>query len=304
MPVGNVPGVGYATKRVRYADHAFFDEAAAFIERNRERPFFLEVSLTIPHANNQRAQALGDGMEVPGYGAYADRDWPDNEKGHAAMNELMDRRIGELLDQLKKLGLDDRTLVLFTSDNGPHREGGRNYDPEFFDSNGPLRGIKRDPTDGGVRVPLIARWPGQIQAGVVSDHVSYFGDVMATLAELARVAPPSGLDSISFAPTLLGKGEQALHPFLYWEFHTRGTWQAVLLDNRWKAIRQPAVTGPMRLYDVQADLGEATDVAAQHPDIVARVNEIMRTASVPNDYWDITRSAAAAKAKNKEEVEP
>ena len=299
VPVGPVPGVGYATKRGRYADDAFFDEAAAFIERNRAKPFFLEVALTIPHANGERARTLGDGMEVPDYGSYADRNWPDNEKGHAAMNERLDRRVGELMALLTRLGLDGRTLVLFTSDNGPHREGGGDYDPEFIDSNGPLRGIKRDLTDGGIRVPLLARWPGRIKPGMVSDQVGYFGDFLATFAELAGGTVPPENDSLSLVPTLLGRGPQRGHAYLYWEFYERNVTQALLLGGRWKAIRQPALTGPVRLYDVKHDVGEATDVAAQHPEIVAQAVAHMHAAHVPNEHWKLSvpTSVESANAK-------
>jgi uncharacterized sulfatase len=292
VKVGTTPGTGYATRRLRYADDAFFDEAAAFIARPHGKPFFLELSLTIPHANNERARALGDGMEVPDYGSYADRGWSDRDKGHAAMNERMDRRIGELMALLEKSGLDRNTLVLFTSDNGPHREGGGDYDPEFIDSNGPLRGIKRDLTDGGIRVPMIARWPGRIKAGTVSDHVGYFGDFMATWAELAGAPVPPETDSLSLVPVLLGRGPQPQHPFLYWEFYEQVAAQAVLIEGRWKALRQPAVTGPVRLHDLKNDPGETTDVAARHSEMVARAVELMRTAHVPNEHWKLPAPAA------------
>ena len=288
VPVGPVAGAGYATRRLRFADDTFFDEAESFIARAQDKPFFLELALTIPHANNERSRELGDGMEVPGYGSYAGRDWPDNEKGHAAMNELMDRRVGQLLDLLAKQGLDRNTLVLFTSDNGPHREGGGAYDPEFIDSNGPLRGIKRDLTDGGIRVPLIARWPGRIPAGTVSDHVAYFGDFMATWAELAQATVPTGVDSLSFVPTLLGRGAQAVHPFLYWEFYEKGVTQAVLLDGRWKAIR-PSDSETVMLYDLRTDPSEMNNIARSQPEIIARVESLMRTAHVPNEHWRINR---------------
>lgn len=286
VPVGPIPGVGYATRRLRFADDAFFDEAESFIARAHDKPFFLELALTIPHANNERSRVLGDGMEVPGYGAYAGRDWPDNEKGHAAMNELLDRRVGQLLDLLAKHGLDEQTLVMFTSDNGPHQEGGGDYDPEFMDSNGPLRGIKRDLTDGGIRVPLIARWPGRIPAGTVSGHVAYFGDFMATWAELARATMPGNVDSISFVPALLGRTGQPVHPYLYWEFYEKGVTQAVLLDGRWKAIRPRDATA-ISLYDLQSDPSETNDVAAEQTAIVERAVALMRSAHVPNEHWQI-----------------
>lgn len=262
-PAGVVPGAGYATRREQYAGDLFFAEARAFIERHRDRPFFLDLSLTVPHANNERARALGDGQEVPDYGLYAAKDWADPLKGQAAMITRMDRQIGELLAQLTQLGLDARTLVIFTSDNGPHKEGGPAYDPDFFDANGPLRGIKRSLTDGGIRVPFLARWPGRITAGGTSTHVGYFGDLMATFAELAGAVPPAAIDSLSLVPALLGRGAQAKHDYLYWEFYESGFDQAVLLGGRWKGIRLKSPSVPMQIYDLASDPGETTDVAAR-----------------------------------------
>lgn len=285
VPVGPLEGVGYATKRVAYADDLFATEARAFIERHRTTPFFLLLSLIAPHANNERMRELGDGHDVPDFGAYAERPWTDSQKGHAAMVTRMDRHVGDVLDQLARLDLDERTLVLFTSDNGPHREGGPAYEPEFFAASGPWRGIKRDLTEGGIRVPLLVRWPGRIRAGTESAHVGYFGDVMATLAAVADVSLPPDRDSISFLPTLLGEGEQPAHEFLYWESYENGVSQAVLLHGRWKGIRGTEAGAPVQLFDLPADIGETTDVAAAHPAIVARITQIMRTAHVDNEHW-------------------
>ncbi len=283
--VGPTEGVGYATKRVAYADDLFFNEARDFIERSKAKPFFLYLALTVPHANNERARMLGDGQEVPSYGAYSDQPWPDAQKGQAAMITRMDAGVGDLLAQLKKLGLDDNTLVIFTSDNGPHHEGGPLQNPNFFAASGPLNGIKRSMTDGGIRVPWIARWPGKIKPGAVSVHVGYFGDVMATLAELAGATAPKVLDSVSLVPELLGHGEQAKHDYLYWEFYEKGFSQAVLLEGRWKGIRLLAPSAPILLFDLANDLGEKTDLAAKQPERVARVAAIMRTAHVDNAFW-------------------
>jgi arylsulfatase A-like enzyme len=296
-PVGDVPGVGYATKRVVYANDLFFDEARAFITRNRERPFFLYLALTTPHANNERARELGDGNEVPDHHAYDDRPWNDSQKNHAAMITRLDAGVGAVMAQLQQLGLDERTLVIFTSDNGPHREGGPNYNPEFFTASGPLRGIKRDLWDGGIRVPFIARWAGRIKAGTEAAQVGYFGDMMATFAELAATPPPAKIDSISLVPTLLGRGAQPQHDFLYWEFSEAGTSQTVLLGDRWKALRLKSPTAPILLYDLKAEIGEQTDVAAQNPAVVARAAEIMRTAHVDNEHWKIPATAAARAAR-------
>ena len=283
--VGPVAGTGYATQRLVYASDLFFDEARDFIARSKTRPFFLYLALTVPHANNERARVLGDGQEVPSYGPYSDQPWPDVQKGQAAMITRMDARVGDLIAQLKTLGLDDNTLVIFSSDNGPHREGGPLHNPEFFAASGPLNGTKRALTDGGIRVPWIARWPSKIKAGAVSAHVGYFGDVMATLVELTGATAPKILDSISLVPELLGRGEQAKHPYLYWEFYEKGFSQAVLLDGRWKGIRLLKPSAPIRLFDLRHDLGEKTDLAAQQPELVARAAAVMREAHVDNEFW-------------------
>jgi arylsulfatase A-like enzyme len=299
-PVGT-SGAGYATKRVQYAGDLFFNEARDFIDRSRQRPFFLYLALTVPHANNERSRDLGDGQEVPDYAPYADKPWSDSQKGQAAMITRMDREIGGLLAQLQRLGLDERTLVLFTSDNGPHKEGGPNYDPEMFDANGPLTGLKRSLTDGGIRVPFLARWPGKIKAGIVSNHVGYFGDMMATFAGLAGATAPANLDSISLVPTLLGQGAQPKHEFLYWEFYEGGVSQAVLLEGRWKGIRPKEAGAAMQLFDLANDIGEKNNLAAKNPALVARIAEIMRRAHVDNEHWKIPpvagRATAPAKSK-------
>ncbi len=175
--------------------------------------------------------------------------------------------------------------MIFTSDNGPHREGGN--DPEFNDSNGPLRGIKRDLYEGGIRVPLIARWPGHVAPGTLSDHVGYFGDLLATAADLSGAQPPEGLDSVSFVPTLVGQDDkQKQHEYLYWEFYERGTKQAVRMG-KWKAVRQPMLTGKTELYDLSVDIGEENNVADKHPDLVAKMEATMAEAHVPSPRWQV-----------------
>ncbi len=274
-------GSGQASEQVTYSHDVIADEALSFIDRHHEEPFFLYLSLTIPHANNEAGQ---EGMEVPDLGAYAAEDWPAPQKGLAAMITRMDRDIGRLLERLAEHGIDDNTLVVFTSDNGPHAEGGN--DPDYFDSNGPLRGKKRDLYEGGIRVPMIAWWPGRVQAGSVSDHIGYFGDVMATAADLAGVPAPDSLDSISFAPTLLGENSQPEHELLYWEFYEQGSRQAVR-SGPWKAVRQPMFDGPIELYNLDNDLGETTDVAAEHPDVAAHMAAAMDAAHTPHPMWTV-----------------
>jgi arylsulfatase A-like enzyme len=280
----NPPG-GVATKRVEYSPDLFTADALQFVTENEHQPFFLYLAYTLPHANNEAGR---QGMEVPSYEPYEDKDWPDSQKGHAAMITRMDRDIGRLLALLQDLGLDEQTLVLFSSDNGPHKEGGA--DPNFFDSNGPLRGIKRDMYEGGIRVPLIARWPGWIAPGTGSTHVGAFWDFLPTCCELAGVTPPAGIDGLSFLPTLLDRPDrQQKHLYLYWEFHEQGKKQAVRMG-RWKGIRLNVAKkpdGPIELYDLDADSGEKQDIAVDHPDVVERIAEIMKTARTPSDHWPL-----------------
>ncbi len=279
---------GYASKRIDYSHDLIMTEALGFIDRvhaNEENksPFFLYLALTIPHANNEGTRGTGNGQEVPDYGIYADEDWPNPDKGQAAMITRMDTGIGTLLDKLSDLGIDEQTLGIFTSDNGHHNEGGHNTNR--FDPNGPLRGSKRDLYEGGIRVPFIARWPGTTPTGEVSDYIGYFGDLMATVAELANVDPPENIDSVSLVPTLTGNIErQADHEFLYWEFYERGGKQAVR-RGEWKAVRMPMHTGKTQLFNLNDDLGEATDIASAHPDIVQQLEALMDTAHVDHPHW-------------------
>jgi len=278
----NPPG-GVATKRVEYSHDLFAEESLAFIERHMDKPFFLYLACTIPHANNE---ARNKGMEVPSYGPYADEDWPDAQKGHAAMITRMDSDVGRLLAKLQALGIDDNTLVFFSSDNGPHKEGGA--DPEFFSSSGPLRGYKRALYEGGIRVPMIARWPDKIAPGSGSDLVSAFWDFLPTCCDLVGAMPPPEIDGFSMLPTLLGRPDrQRRHRFLYWEFHEQGKKQAVRMGD-WKGARLRVAKnpdGPIELYNLKADLGETTDVAAEHPDIVALMAGLMKDARSPSEHW-------------------
>jgi len=162
VPNEGKDGQGVASEKVEYSDDLIHREGLSFIEKNREKPFFLYIATTLPHASNE---AKNKGMEIPDYGEFKDKDWPDPEKGHAAMVARLDRNVGDVLRKIKDLGLEGNTIVFFTSDNGPHKEGG--YNPDFFNSSGPLRGIKRDMTEGGIRVPMIVRWPGKVAAGAV-----------------------------------------------------------------------------------------------------------------------------------------
>jgi uncharacterized sulfatase len=274
---------GVATKKVDYSHDLVMQEALDFIDRSSEDPFFLYVALTIPHANNEAGRKVGDGQEVPDYGIYENTDWKKQNKGQAAMITRMDTGVGQILDKLKTLNIDKNTLVIFSSDNGHHREGGN--DPEFFDANGPLRGMKRDLYEGGIRVPFIAYWPGTTPADSLSHHIGYFGDLMATAADLADVPCPPGLDSVSIAPTLTGHpDQQKQHDFLYWEFYEQGSKQAVRAG-KWKAVRMPMLTGNTELYNLDQDLGEGKNIADQHPELVKQLEAMMQQAHSDDPLW-------------------
>ena len=280
VPNEDKEGAGVATERVVYSHDLFADEALAFLERNRRAPFFLYLALTLPHANNEAGKR---GMEVPDPAPYSNVDWPEPDRNKAAMITRLDRDVGRVLDKLEELELDRNTIVFFTSDNGPHREGGAN--PDFFSSSGPFRGIKRDLYEGGIRVPMIVRWPGEIQAGRVSEQVWAFWDFMPTAAELANAKTPPARDGLSVLPTLLDRPQIEQHRFLYWEFHEGGSKQAVRMGD-WKAVRL-SPDQPIQLYDLRRDPGEKTDVAREHPRVLEEITEYLRTARTPSDPWPL-----------------
>ncbi len=281
-PVGDFGG-GYATKQVEFADDLFAERALEFVSRDDTKPFFLYWSLVVPHANNERTRAVGNGANVPDFGPYADRDWPEQDKGHAAMITRLDSHVGRLLDRLKEQGIAENTLVLFTSDNGPHNESRHNLDR--FTPSGPYTGIKRSLTDGGIRVPTIAWWPGTVNAGSESGYAGSFADVMATAADLANVSPPENTDSLSLVPELTGHADQQKqHEFLYWEFHEGGFRQACLYQGRWKGIRY--LGEPLQLFDTDVDVAENTDLAAEHPDLSEKLAAYLDNARWPNPDWE------------------
>jgi len=271
-----------ACQQGAYSHDLIMEEALKFIDKNAQKPFFLYLALTIPHANNEMGRATGDGMQVPSDEPYSDKPWPQTEKSFAAMVTLMDKDIGRLMALLKEKGIDENTIVFFTSDNGPHREGG--HDPQFFKSSGPLRGIKRDLYEGGIRVPMIARWPGKIKPGRVSGRAWAFWDFLPTAAELAGVKAPSGIDGISMVPELLGKPQKD-HEYLYWEFHERGFSQAIRMG-KWKAVR-PGRGKAIELYNLEDDLGEQKNIAALHPNMVSKAEEIFKSARTESEFWPV-----------------
>lgn len=280
-----------------YAPDRMIDEALAFIRQNKGRPFFLYFPSPLPHValhipDKELEPYLGKWEETPfirdkGHG-YTPHFTP--RAAYAAMISRLDKDVGRILALVKELGLDDDTLVLFSSDNGTtHLE--KEVDYEFFDSVGPLRGLKGSLYEGGIRVPMIARWPGKIRPGATADLVSAFWDVMPTIAEITGTDAPENIDGISFAPTLLDRAkDQKTHGFLYWEFAAYGGQQAVRMGD-WKGIRQNMLLrknpDPLKieLYDLKEDIGEARDVAADHPDIVAKIAEIMRAGRSPSQQF-------------------
>jgi arylsulfatase A-like enzyme len=280
-PVGRFGG-SVTVDPILFADDLITDEILKWISHHQDKPFFAVWTPILPHANNEAMTQTGNGAQVPDFGPYATRDWPDQDKGHAAMVSRLDSYVGRLFDHLRRLGLDRETIVLFTSDNGPHQESGHNL--ARFSPAGPFSGTKRDLTDGGIRVPLIAWGPGRVQLGT-TPHTAYFGDLMATAAELAGVSPPPGTDSISFVPTLLGNGAQPAHDFLYWEFNERGFQQAALWQGRWKAIRTTLPTPDFRLYDLQEDPAETRNLAASRQDLVARLTLFLDSARTATPEW-------------------
>lgn len=302
LPAGADPNdpASYAPfKGDDYAPDRMINTALEFIRQNKDGPFFLYFPTTIPHValhvpDEELEPYLGKWDETPfvggeGYG-YTPHQTP--RAAYAAMIGRLDKDVGRIMKLLGKLGLDENTLVMFSSDNGTtHLE--QEVDFEFFQSVGPLRSLKGSLYEGGIRVPMIARWPGKIEPSTTTDHVSAFWDVMPTIAEFAGVDPPAGIDGISFAPTLLGQTDrQKKHPFLYWEFTGYGGQQAVRMGD-WKAVRQEMLRRDnpdplaIELYDLADDVGESQDVATDHPQVVARVRKIMEAEHVPSDLFPI-----------------
>lgn len=281
-----------------YAHDVIAARGLAFLDKVKTdpRPFFVKFAFTIPHANNELGRDTGNGMEVPNAEPYTgEKDWPAPDRNFAAMVTRLDATVGQILAKLDQTGQAANTLVLFTSDNGPHREGGHN--PDFFDDNGPLRGIKRDLYEGGIRVPFLARWPGRVKPGVVNDHPIAFWDFLPSVCDLAALPAPRHLDGISFLPTLTGQPGQRHHDYLYWEFHERKFAQAIRHGD-WKAIR-PDQGRPIELYNLKEDAGETRNLAAAMPDLVAKLEKLLAAARSPSPFWP-----EAAKPVSKGESDP
>lgn len=281
-----------------YSADLIHEKALDFIEQNKNKPFFLFYPTTIPHAEmfakeeymarfrgkfdpekSFRGTDEGPDFRLGPYGSQ-----PEAHAAFAAMVTQLDDYVGEIISKLEELGLENNTIVVFASDNGPHLEAGA--DPEYFNSNGPLRGFKRDLYEGGIRTPMIVKWPGKVKPGSVSGHVSAFWDVMPTLAEITGLEVQGATDGISFLPELLGK-KQKKHDYLYWEFHEQGGKTAVRMGD-WKAVKLNINKVPesiTELYDLSSDEGETTDLSASHPEIVKKMEELMKEAHVASEVF-------------------
>lgn len=282
-----------AYKGQDYSADRMIDEALAFVRQNKDRPFFLYFPTTLVHLalhipDEELEPYLGKWEETPFTGGRGYTPHRTPRAAYAAMVTRLDRDAGRIVDLIDELGLAEDTLIMFSSDNGTtHLD--KEVDAEFFESVGPLRGLKGSLYEGGIRVPMIARWHGAIEPGTVTDHLSAFWDVMPTIGEVAGTTPPEGTDGISFAPTLFGKPEQQeQHEYLYWEFPGYGGQQAVRMGD-WKAVRQGVLekNNPdplaIELYNLAEDIGEQNDVADEHPELVAKFRKIMKEGRTPSD---------------------
>lgn len=272
----------------QYSHDLLEAEALRFIRDHRDRPFFLYVPFAIPHLALQApedalAEYRGQWDDPPYLGGKGYLPHPTPRAAYAAMVTRMDRSVGRILDLLKDQGLDENTLVMFSSDNGPTYDRLGGSDSEFFQSAGAFRGFKGSVYEGGLRVPLVARWPGRIKAASTSGHVAAHWDVLPTLTQAAGARTPQGLDGVSFLPTLRGQPRQRRHEHLYWEFSAYGGQQAVRYGD-WKGVRAKMFEGNRRveLYNLATDPGEQRDVAAQHPQVVARIERFMRESHTPD----------------------
>ena len=257
-------------KQQQYTHDLFTGFALSFIRKNKSKPFFLYLPYTVPHSR----------FEIPDLGPYANRSWPEKAKVYAAMITRMDDHIGQIISLLKELVIDKKTIVFFCSDNG----AANRYDG-LFDSSGLLRGRKRDMYEGGLRTPMIVRWPGKVPANQTSEAVWSFTDFLPTAADLANVQKPKMLDGISVLPTLLGKAQETNNRFLYWEFFEGGFQQAARWKN-WKVIRRKK-NERLELYDLNEDIGETRDISKREPKIIAKFEKYLKTARTESEDWPI-----------------
>lgn len=280
------------TSEKQYAPELIHQKALQFIDKNKDRPFFLYYPSIIPHAElfppesymNRFIGAYNPEKKFKGVDEgenYKNGGYGSQENGHAAfaaLITLLDDQVGELVAKIIQLGLEENTLFIFSSDNGPHQAAGG--DPKYFNSNGGLRGIKRDLFEGGIRVPMIAKWKGKIKEGTTTNHVSAFWDVLPTLAELLQVDLKTELDGISFFPTLINHGTQQNHEYLYWEFNENNAPVQAVRKGDWKAVK--FLDKPLKLYNLSTDLKEEHDVSLEYSEIKNDMLEILKNARKDN----------------------
>ena len=283
-----------------YAPFLIQEKVLQFIERNRDGPFFCYIPTVIPHAElfapdqyigmfrgKFLPEKVYNGCD-PGCDHYKTGGYGTQKEAHAAfaaMIHILDEQVGQIIDKIEELGLSGNTLIIFTSDNGPHLEGGA--DPDYFNSNGPFQGYKRDLYEGGIRVPMLVRWPGRVKAGTQSGHISAFWDVLPTLSQLAGTTVPENIDGISFLPALLGETGQQEHEYLYWEFYEMGGRRA-LRKGDWKAIRYDLNNhpeAPLMLFNLVDDPGEEHDVSSRHPELIREMEQLMQQAHTDSEVF-------------------
>ena len=275
-----------AEDRGEYAPDVIHDQALKFIRKNKDQPFFCYYAAIQPHADIVAPERYMEkhrgkyGKEKPHRRGHY-RAQPEPRAAFAGMVNVLDDYVGDIVAELEKLGIADNTLIIFTSDNGPHTEGG--HDPAYFDSNGNQRGVKRDLYEGGTHVPMIASWPAAIEPGLTSDHISAFWDFLPTMAELTGQELPNKTDGVSILPTLLGQPNQPVHNYLYWEFPARKG-RIAIRKGKWKAVRYKASinpNSPLELYDLSVDPGEENNVAALQPETVSMMRNLLIDVRTP-----------------------
>ncbi|RXP62730.1 N-acetylgalactosamine-6-sulfatase [Lutibacter sp. HS1-25] len=299
---GMKEGTGVAKVKETYAIDKLQEDALKFIADNKSNPFFLYYCLNIPHANNEAGYFTGDGMEVPSYGEFESKDWPNPEKGFASTIRIIDNSVAEIEAKLNELGIAENTIVVFVSDNGPHNEGG--HVSKFFDSNGIYRGDKRDLYEGGIRVPLIVKWPGKIKPGSVANNPVATWDFMSTFAEVVGLDTPENTDGVSFLPTLLGNTEeQKEHEYLYWAFYEQGGRQAIRVGD-WKYIklnvRDHTVDVVEELYNIKLDPSETNNVIKENPEKVTELSRAMENAHTEHRMLSLFSDEISAESKFQE----
>jgi arylsulfatase A-like enzyme len=268
-------------KTGQYTHNMFTQKALNFIDENKETPFFLYVAYTLPHFSDY-SKSTPESQIVPSDEPYSDQDWPQVEKNYAAMVHMIDQDVGKILDKIQGLGLDNNTVVFFTSDNGPCDS--RSHDPEFFNSSGAHRGVKRDMYEGGIRIPMIVRWPGKVAQGKTSDAIWAFWDFLPTAADLAGLPFKNNTDGISVLPTILGK-KQKLHDYLYWDYgQSRDEFFQAARWGNWKGIVDNS-TGKIEIYNLENDLGEEDNLADSQPKKVEKFKEIIKEAFEPSPAY-------------------